>query len=317
MVAAGIINPVTGPRMAPCWRLEQLLGFARHTYRSIEEQLRIPFYRDLELVRIFCSEEERRLWMEKRTASGTNRFLGSMHPPGTLSASIRDPFGSFAPGGSGRLDVPALVTAVAGFLKKIRCLIQERFSYDDLEITARHVRWREWKADHVVFCEGFRGHSNPWFSHLPFNSAKGEVLTLEANDIDFHKRIINKKKWLLPCPDGSFRAGSTYDWATLDCESTLEGRNEILAALATFTRGTFKVTAQQAGVRPVMKDYRPGIGFHPRLNRLAIFNGFGSKGALTIPWFAAHFSKVLATGEDLDPEVDSRRFEYFRRPGGA
>ena len=280
MIAAGIVNPVTGPRLAPCWRLEQLLAHARHTYREIEGVVKTPVYRDAELVRIFRDDTERRLWMEKRSASGTNRFLGSMRPPGWRPNQINDPYGSFSPGGSGHLDVPTLLAAIGRFLRQNCQLEQTRFSYDELEFGESNVNWRNWSADRIVFCEGALGQGNPWFGYLPFKCAKGEVLTVEPPKSGLPKQIVNREKWILPSENGSFKAGSTYEWETLDAKPSAAGRDEILSALGKFIIGELVVTGHQAGVRPIFKDYRPAIGFHPRDNRLAIFNGFASKGAL-------------------------------------
>ena len=87
-VGAGIVNPITGPRMAPCWRLEQLLADCRKTYRMIGVEMGNLYYKEKELVRFFKNDEERRLWMQKRSASGTNRYLGSMRPPGVSMRMI-------------------------------------------------------------------------------------------------------------------------------------------------------------------------------------------------------------------------------------
>ncbi len=69
----------------------------------------------------------------------------------------------------------------------------------------------------------------------------------------------------------------------------------------------YEVVLQKAGVRPCTKDTEPFTGLHPEHSRLGIFNGFGSKGALTIPYHAISFSDYLQGSGALMPEADIQR----------
>ena len=69
-----------------------------------------------------------------------------------------------------------------------------------------------------------------------------------------------------------------------------------------------KLVRHEAGVRPCTKDTMPYIGLHPQYPRLGIFNGFGSKGSLMIPYYAKQFSAILQ-GKQIDiAEADIRRY---------
>ena len=50
------------------------------------------------------------------------------------------------------------------------------------------------------------------------------------------------------------------------------------------------------------------MGRHPDRSQIALFNGFGSKGAAWIPPLANHFAEHLMGSEPLDEEVDLLRF---------
>ncbi len=307
-VGAGIVNTVTGPRLAPCWRLEQLLADCRKTYRFIGEELGNTYYREKELVRFFKNDEERQLWKQKRSASGTNRYLGAMRPPGWMPEAVLDPFGSFSPGGSGHLDMKSLVEDLRSIFAYQGCLIKEYLHYENIVPVKSGLRWKTWNVGKVIFCEGHEVRNNPWFQWLPFKLAKGEILDLKIQQSTPFRQILNSGKWLLPLGNNSYRAGSTYCWDPIDTNSTEAGKVEIISGLKTFLKLPFEVTAQRAGIRPTVKDYKPVLGMHPKFTNLGIFNGLGSKGAFMAPFFAHQMANYLHAGEPLEEEVNLLRF---------
>ena len=310
-IAAGIVNPVTGPRLTPSWQLEALLPQARRLYREVSDVLGQPLYTDLELVRIFETDEERSIWMHRRSQSGTAKYLGSMRYPGWRPKVIDDPFGSFAPGGSGHLKIRQLIDGLKGYFAEKANLIETEFHHDELELTATEVKWIDWRADRAIFCEGFRAEWNPYFQWLPFRSSKGEILLLEAGSEDLPDSIVNRGKWLLPTGGKLYRAGSTFRWDHLDDHPTNSARMEILGALRSFIKVPLTVLHQAAGVRPAVKDRRPILGIHPRHPQIGFFNGMGGKGVLTAPFFASHLASFLTEATAIDPEVDVARFGHL------
>ena len=229
-------------------------------------------------------------------------------PPGWRPGVIHDPYGSFSPGGSARLAVNRVLDRIRGFLSERDAYRVAEFDYDHLEVTAAQVIWRGIEAQRIIFCEGYRGQDNPWFRWVPFKSSKGEILTLESSDERLPGQIVNRGKWLAPLGGGRFQAGATFAWESLEEGPTPQGREEILQGLKTFVSSSFKVRAHLAGVRPSVTDRRPIMGFHPEHARLALFNGFGSKGALMVPHFADHFARFINREGDLDPSVCLTRF---------
>ena len=97
--------------------------------------------------------------------------------------------------------------------------------------------------------------------------------------------------------------GATYDWKNLNSEVTEQGRDEVLGKLATWCDFPVEVVAQEAGVRPIIRNSRPVIGFHPKHEEVGFFNGLGSKGSLMAPAVASHFADVLTGKSELDPEL--------------
>jgi glycine/D-amino acid oxidase-like deaminating enzyme len=64
----------------------------------------------------------------------------------------------------------------------------------------------------------------------------------------------------------------------------------------------------EVGVRPATRDRQPFLGVHPQHQHLAIFNGFGAKGSLMIPWFSQQMCHYLLHHQVLSDEADIRRF---------
>ncbi len=78
------------------------------------------------------------------------------------------------------------------------------------------------------------------------------------------------------------------------------------AKLHELVRLPFEVVGHVAGVRPIVTGRKPVIGWHPTILNLAVFNGLGSKGSLTAPFFADMLAAHLCDGTPIDPEVDVR-----------
>ena len=70
----------------------------------------------------------------------------------------------------------------------------------------------------------------------------------------------------------------------------------------------FEVINQVAGIRPASKDRKPLVGQHPEYPALFCCNGFGSRGVLIAPAIAKNLVAHIELNEDLDPEIDIKRF---------
>jgi glycine/D-amino acid oxidase-like deaminating enzyme len=64
-----------------------------------------------------------------------------------------------------------------------------------------------------------------------------------------------------------------------------------------------EVIGHEAGVRPIIRNSRPIVGFHSKHSNVGFFNGLGSKGTLMAPAVAAHFAAFLCGECELDNEL--------------
>jgi glycine/D-amino acid oxidase-like deaminating enzyme len=217
---------------------------------------------------------------------------------------FRNNFGVFEVIQAAQLDIRRLILRVREFLLAQQSVVNELFSYGDLNIFRERIRWKRFTARYAIFCEGYRMVHNPYFSELELNPAKGETLTLATSGFA-EDRIVQRGKWIFRNLNGEVLAGTNYQWDTLNEEPTKAARNEIEQAIREFFISDFEIADQRAGVRPVVRvDNRPVVGVHPRWTRLAIHNGLGSKGALQAPFAAQELVSALEEGKPILKEID-------------
>jgi glycine oxidase len=299
--AGGIINPITGKRLNRPAMISELLQEAFSTYSTVERLLGAPLFSQRNVLRLFIDAIEQRRWETKRQLSEYQRYLSPICPE--VPANLDPAHGAFEIIIAGQLDIRQLISRFRALLKTQDRLLEAPFHYEHLRISSTAVGWRDVRARYVVFCEGYRMSENPYFKAIKLNPAKGEVLTLEAPDFD-DSRIIQCGKWIFRNRAGEILAGTTYSWDRLDETPTREALDQIRKGIQSFCKFHFEVRDHRAGVRAVTKaDNRPIVGVHPKWPRLAILNGFGSKGALQVPFSARQLLENLERNAYLHPEI--------------
>lgn len=286
LVAAGIINPITGKRLVPSWAFNRFYPEARNTYGQLETALGGRYFQERRLIRLIQSKAEAERFDGRKNLPEFAQFIKKINKPGLNPELINDPLGSFTLSPAAYVKIPRLILDLREYLDEKKIRVVTRFKYDDLKLKTGKITWEDWTAKSIIFCEGYRGRENPWFKNLPFKPAKGEVLTLESTAPLTSDTILNCGKWLLPLTGHRFLAGSTFSWDDFDRGLSAEGKNEILKGLRSFTHLNFKVLDQRTGIRPTMENNRPVIEQHLHFPSLVIFNGLGAKGALMAPYYA-------------------------------
>ena len=302
LAAAGIINPITGKRLNRPERLDEYLGCAFSFYPRLERELGERFFERRSILRLLENPAEKERWDRQQAQPEFRPYLGAGLT--VIRPEFHAPYGGFEIDRAAQLDVVKLLAATRQRLQEQGALADESFEYDRLSIGSDEIRWGDWRAGAIVFCEGYRLANNPWFGRIQLNPAKGEVLTLAAPEFA-ETRIVQAGKWVLRGLDGKIRAGTNYSWDRFDEEPTKAARIEIENALQTFWRQQYEVVGQRAGVRPVTKaDNRPMAGLHPMHRRLGILNGLGSKGALQAPFVAEALVAKLETHGTIPADLD-------------
>lgn len=308
IAAAGLVTPVTGKRLVLQENAGVLLDTAHALYMELGGRLGREFLFPLPVLRLLADGSELGYLERRRGDPAYAAYLGPAATPGEL-APFRAPYGGAWFRQTGYLDTYPLIRALKDWLAATGRLRSRAVAHRDLKVATDAVRWRDIRARRVVFCEGHRALHNPWFRDLPWQPARGEILRLRLGDAEkLPDAVINWGKWLAPRRDGSYLLGATHEWAALDCRPTAGGRSTLLDSLRQRLPGVqVRVLGQVAAVRPATRDRRPFVGDHPASPSLSIFNGFGARGSLLIPWYARRMADHLCSGAPLTPDADIRR----------
>ncbi|WP_309379946.1 NAD(P)/FAD-dependent oxidoreductase [Cerasicoccus frondis] len=311
-VAAGMVNPVQGQRLNLAWRIEDCLPATLDFFARMEHEFGRTFFHQTPILRLVNNEKEAAFLEQRQADERFQPFLGSFEPPGS-NAPLSDEFGGLKIFRSGYVEMNPLLDCLRDHFDSAGMLCAAEFVYEELELTDNGVRWRDESAERIIFAEGFRILENPWFKDFNFQPNKGQILTV-SSDQAFPTHPINRSKWIIPQPDGTAWCGSTYGRGQTDFETTDEGCEEILSKVAaTLPEHRLTVVNRRAGVRCSTGDHVPRAGFHPEHPRLGVFNGFGSKGNVFVPWLALQFTENLINGAPLPEECDFRQRPPYKK----
>lgn len=303
-IASGIINPVTGKRLVKSWKVDELIPFAERTYRHLEKDLGIKIFSRKKICRIFSNKEDFQFFRNKLELDELPRGVNPLK-------EIPDLFNDATLGGieiseSYQLDYPVLLTALRKLFLDRRILHDEKFDFKSMDFGQGKIYYRGIIASKIIFCEG-SALGNPYFKWLPFNLAKGEVITVSMEgfpqDCIWHKGV-----FILPLENNTFRVGATYEWNFADDCPSEAGKQELAFRLSRAVRIPFDIIQHDAAIRPTVVDRRPMVGLHPKNKELGVFNGLGTKGASLAPFFSHQFAMHLVNGSPLDKEVSIDRF---------
>ena len=313
-IAAGLYNPVVFKRLVKSWMADELIPCMDDFYIASEKLLHTNFYFKKQIVRLFAEEQEKILWL-KKTHEEVGKYLSKTIEDYFLTDIVYNPLGSAEVIDAGNLNTPVFLEAFRNYFKDINSLLEEKFDFNQLEISENFVTYKNYKAGKIIFCEGYKTTENPYFSWLPFKLTKGEIITIKLPEginkinIGFDK-VINKGVFILPVDNNMYKVGSTYEWNELNELTTEKGKSELVEKLQKVLKVNFDIIDHQAGIRPTVNDRRPLIGLHPQHPELGVFNGMGTKGVMLAPYFAKQFVDFLEHKKPLEKEVDISRFKH-------
>ena len=182
----------------------------------------------------------------------------------------------------------------------------EGFHYNEIEFLDNGIQYKDIKAKHIIFAEGFGLHANPYFNDLPLDGTKGELLIIKAPNLDLDV-VIKSSVFILPIGNDLYKVGATYDWKDKTNTPTEEGKQELVDKLKEIISCDFEIVEHFGGVRPTVKDRRPLVGTHPEFKQLHVLNGLGTRGVMLGPFLANQLFQHIENKIPLDKEIDIAR----------
>lgn len=301
-VAAGIINPLTGRKFVKTWMYDELVPIFKSTYQKFEEISGEKLLFEKEIIRVIPSVSDQNNWDAKTLSPEYENYMNSDVKLDEYETCITQKFNYGSVQGF-QLKIGTLIQSFRNFLSSKSWLLEEEFNFELLSVAEKFVEYKSIKAASIIFCEGYKVSENPFFNHLDFAPAKGEVLLIKCAELKT-ERLLKDQIFIAPFEKGLYWVGATYSWENLDDKVTQEKREWLINALNKVLKTPYEVVDQIAGIRPSTNTRRPYIGTHKKYDNLHIFNGLGTKGSSLGPYWANHFMNHIENGDKLSNDVD-------------
>lgn len=314
--AAGVFNPITGTRIVKTWNADLLFPYLYQFYDKLQQKLQKHFFFPKTIYRPFTSIESQNYGLARTATPTVQQYLQESKQDSQLSKYIKNNYGGIEVTKGGYVMTDILLEAVKDYLRQQEALITTTLFASEVAFKNDSVSWQHIDAHYLVCCNGWHAAQHEWWNWLPFAPVKGELLHLKAiQNPDFSLPIlVSHGMYFFQQSNGNWVAGATYDKQNLDTFTTETARQKLLNTLQEFVTFEVEVTAQNAGIRPAVKDRKPIIGKHPKQQKLVLFNGMGTKGISLSPYYALQLVQHLEMNTLLDKEVSIERFcGYFNR----
>lgn len=306
-IAGGLYNPVILKRFSPVWQAQEQLYLMNQFYERVEIKLDCKFNFQIPILRKFYSVEEQNNWFVAADKKDLSPFLSTTLFSDKIK-SIDSPFDYGKVKHTGYVNVALLMDKYKNFLIKNNNFLEEVFDYSQVKLHSDYIQYKNIKARHIIFAEGFGMHANPFFKHLPLDGTKGELFVIKAPDLDLNV-IVNTSVFILPLGNHFFKVGATYNWVDKTNIPTEEGKQELIDRLKEILNCDFEIISHFAGVRPTVRDRKPLIGTHGEYSRIHILNGLGTRGVMLGPAMAKALHDKIERNIPLDPLIDIKRIK--------
>jgi glycine oxidase len=146
--------------------------------------------------------------------------------------------------------------------------------------------------------------------YAPVRPAKGQMISLRANDLKIERVLWSEKIYLVPRNDGRILAGATVEYTGFEKGLTAGGLEKILAGAIELAPGLASARVEEtwAGLRPDSPDHLPILG-PTDLEGLLIATGHFRGGILLAP-ITARLTREWVTKQSVS--LDWERFSPLR-----
>ncbi len=307
VVAAGIINPITGKKFVKSWKFDELQSVFVPFYRQVAQFLGENHFFEKTIYRTINDTAQLNEWNNRLGMEGYRGFMEAVKPDLPLFKTN----GWIGQINNGyQLMIPKLLDDVRSLLKSRNSILEEKFDYEKFDATS--ITYKNIQAERIIFCEGFRGSQNPYFKNLDWIGTKGEVLLFEMNN--FPRNTLFKSK-MFATPFGQKNQiwfGANYENDYANVLPTPKRKEELQHLVEETFTGALKPVAHLAAIRPTNKDRRPYIGSHPNYKNVHILNGLGAKGSSLAPFLVLKLYAHIFENGAIENEFNVQRCTKLR-----
>jgi len=297
-VAAGIINPITGHRLNLTDGFVEYSKSAHQFYQRAQLAFNQAFVSQIKQTRLIKNQGQASYFKKRLNETEYQDFL---EPDNTNPSFNHVDLGCATIKQTSMVDTKLLLKLTRTWLEARNAYCESVVDYTAIKFEANSIRYNDIEASHLIFCEGYQAKFNPWLSELPFKLAKGEVLTVEVpNGPD---SMLSWGNWLVPSESGTHKLGSNYDWNDTKLAPSEAVKDKLLDSLELQTSIKANVVQHEVGIRPTTTHRTAFVGALSSLENTYCFNGFGSKGCLTIPAHAELLCEHLLNKAPLPAEL--------------
>ena len=303
--ASGIINPVTGKRLARQWMGDVIFPFAQTAYSELGRELGETLAEETSIHTFFSTAEEAQLF-EQKAAKAEDEILhyGTHMDPELFNSHYG--IGTVHP--AMLVDVRALLEGWRAKLRTAGILMEENFDWKECLLEEYGVSYKNIRSNNIIDCTGAASATNPYFSRLPFALNKGEAILATIPALPQAAIYKYAQLSIVPWVDDQFWIGSTFDWDFTDELPTTAFRQKAEAILRQWLRLPYTMGEHFAAIRPATVTRDAFSGMHPLYPQLGMLNGMGSKGCSLAPFLAHNLAQHLVRGMPLIPQVDVGRY---------
>lgn len=274
LVSAGMVDPISGQRLALAYRVTDTLPLAQLYYQALEVEMGQSLLTEYPLWRLFRHPDDAALYQRKQSALAPY-----------VTALLPDAAGD---GGIVVNGFQVLVAPIIRFFEsKWRAngtLIEKKMAWDTLVHTPTGIEWEGETADMVMDCGGF-GLADGLFSFLPHRLSRGDVLRCRS-EVPLPQRVVNDGHWMRPLPPHAFLWGASYAWHHLYHTEAVHYHALESAMHRRYPHAW--IERVDCGIRHMLADAKPVLGRHPVYPRVAMMGGVGSKGTQLYPYLVSH-----------------------------
>ena len=308
-VSAGNINPVTGRKYTKSWLIDDLLEESIKVYEDLGKEIGGTYIKPLPIVRPLRTIEDENQWLSREGDPQYERHIAHSDQLDELNGKLSPPLSYGVINKALKIDTISLIEDHRKYLKTIGHYVEEEFQYDLINIKENEVRYKNYKAKGIIFCEGQNLVSNPFFNYLPFQPTKGEILHIEIKD----GFSLNVRDNTFITPNGDYYwVGSNYDRHYETEKPTQKMYDLIKSKLDKALQCDYKIKKHITGIRPCVPDRKPLLGVHPKFSNIFLFNGMGTKGLSMAPYLSQQFLQFIMNGDPILEEANITRYsDYF------